>query len=84
MAEKLGELALIEWLDHASLEGSHWQTLQDAATLAPVIVKSVGWVLREDKHTVVLVPHASQEFDLTFGEICLIKRTILKRKKLRG
>jgi hypothetical protein len=81
---KLGDVVLIEWLDHSSLDGNQWQTMENAETLAPVIVRSIGWLLREDKETLVLVPHTSDENGMVFGEVCILKRVVIKRKKLRA
>ena len=79
---KLGALTLIEWLDHCSLDGGHWQTVESAETLTPVIVQSIGWLLKETKETIVLVPHLSQGQGQVFGEVCILKRVIIKRKSL--
>lgn len=48
-------LVLIEWMDsHVAVGG--WKELDGFAPQAPVC-RSVGWLLRDDAHSKVLVPH---------------------------
>jgi hypothetical protein len=78
---KLGHLEIVEWVDHASLAGNHWQTIETVATLTPEHVTSIGWVLKEEKEFIVLMPHHTRE--MGFGDVAILKRAITKRKRIR-
>lgn len=52
-------LVLIEWVDsHVAIGG--WKLLEGFSPQAPVC-RSVGWLVRDDEHSKVVVPHVIEE-----------------------
>lgn len=71
----------IEWEDHVSLAESGWKDKSDAHSLKAEVCKSVGFILRENSKEIVLVASiAGHQVD---GEVCIIKKTIVKRERLK-
>lgn len=81
MSAKLGPLTIIEWEDSASLAGATWNTLEDVSKQVPLVCKSVGWIVSEDKHCVRLAAHISG--DDVGGDLCIPKSSIVKRRTPR-
>jgi hypothetical protein len=80
---KFGPLMLIEWTDAASLIGS-WHTYDEVREeLTPKRVRSVGWLVREDAASIVLVASISDTDQLS-GDVVIPKGTIVRRRKLNG
>jgi hypothetical protein len=70
----------IEWEDHVSLAESGWKSRDDAHGLTAEVCKSVGFILRENAKEIVLVSSlAGHQVD---GEVCIIKKTIVRRERL--
>lgn len=79
----MGPLAFIEWEDSLGCPQG-WQSFEDALTSC-VIIQSVGWVLRESKESVTLVPHVgSVDGNANQGQgiMTIPKRCILKREAI--
>src|SRR5437588_120425 len=81
---KTGPLVLIEWTDSQSmLGGGPWTDAETIVSdLRPSSIRSVGWVLREDKASVTIVAHVSSQQvsgDLCIPKSAIAKRTVLKR-----
>lgn len=73
-------LVMVEWLDSASLTGGVWRDTNDVADLKPTRMRSVGWVLREDGESIVLIGHiASHQVS---GDLVIPKTCIKRRYKL--
>jgi hypothetical protein len=49
-------LVLVEWVD-SSLPAPGWRYLQDQENTEPVNCKSVGWLIKDQPHYKVIVPH---------------------------
>lgn len=80
MPLKLGPLNVIEWEDSSSLAGA-WNSIEDVRRSQPIICKSVGWVIAEDKRCVRLGAHIND--DEVGGDICIPKSSIVKRRICR-
>jgi len=52
------KLVLIEWVDSYGCS-SAWSSV-DNCNVAPMVCKSVGWLIHDDKKCKVVVPHLSQ------------------------
>lgn len=79
----MGPLVIIEWEDSLGCPQG-WQAFEDAST-SHVIIQSVGWVLRESKESVTLVPHVGRvDGDANQGQgiMTIPKRCILKREAI--
>ena len=79
-------LEYIEWFDHVSL-GDEWEDIDKAAAekLAPLVCRSVGWVVAEDARAVKLVANLDGEPDTAdhgFGMFVILKAAIKRRRKL--
>lgn len=77
---KWGPITVVEWMDSCSLKGGTWNDTEHVEELSPHQVRSVGWLLKEDRDVIVLVPHAAQH--QVSGELCILKGTIVRRWKL--
>jgi hypothetical protein len=76
------KLILIEWLDSKRLSEG-WEYTEDIEP-SVVICQSVGWILRENKSCIVIMPHRDKNKTQGCGIIsipkCAIKSTYeLKR-----
>jgi hypothetical protein len=54
-------LVLIEWLDSFGCSSS-WQSLEDSRA-APLVCRSVGWLLQDTDTCKVVVPHITNTAD---------------------
>jgi hypothetical protein len=72
-----GPITIIEWFDSCSIRGGTWHSHDDAEQLVPDRIKSVGWVLKETKEAVTMVPHTAEHS--VGGEMCIPKVAITKR-----
>lgn len=51
-------LVYVEWLDSYGCSAT-WQHLSAAKDAAPMVCRSVGWLLHDSKQCKVIVPHVS-------------------------
>lgn len=77
------KLVLIEWLD-ASGPPRGWVFAEDAEPDAP-IVKSVGWLAKEEKDYLFLVPHVAESLSgrQYAGYFTIPRRMVIKRRVLK-
>ena len=68
----------VEWEDHFSIQG--WNNTIDEN---PVIVSSVGFVLKETPKMLVLSQNGTEEKVGVGNNIAIIKKCIVKRKLLK-
>jgi len=71
---------LVEWEDHFSCQG--WQQETNSN---PVLVSSLGWIIKETPKMLVLAQNGTKE-DMKAGfgnNIAIIKKCIVKRKILK-
>ena len=73
-------LYVVDWWDHCSSSGS-WSSLEQVKAMAPVLIRSVGFIVAETKDTITLVAHSDSIGHNVAGDICILKACI-KRKKL--
>ena len=72
----------VTWLDHSSFEENTWHEVsQTVSDLTPLEVTTVGWIIHETKDYIVLAGTFTEN-NHTNGEMCIIKKCILTRKKL--
>lgn len=74
------KIELIEWIDHASLEGGNWRDWDDLESLKLAHIYSVGWIVRETDSEVVVICH--RDDDVFWGEIIIHKPSIVRRVTL--
>ena len=81
------KLELVEWVDSNSCSGN-WNSRQAIMKRPPggMLIRSVGWVVQENRETIVVVPHLTYEENDTFGsgkgDITIPKVAIVSRKPL--
>lgn len=81
MTEKWGPITVIEWQDSSSMAGSVWKDTERVREHGgPSNVRSVGWVLKEDKHSITLAGHASE--NQCSGDLSIPKSVIKRRWSL--
>jgi hypothetical protein len=76
------KLEIIKWLDHAVTPIAGWQHIPDMMDLQPCTIVSVGWVLREDKDSLLIVPTVDRGYGTSMQSTTIVKKAILKRWKL--
>jgi hypothetical protein len=77
-------MELIEWLDHSSYDRTGWRDLDRLLELTPYKVQSVGWVVKDAKDHLIIAGHRSVDQTSYTGEMCILKKDITKRKKIKG
>ncbi len=77
------QATLIEWLDHSSFSLNHWRDLAELQDLAPKPCTTIGFIVHETKDHLVVAGTANPEQDRYNGEMCIVKKCIVKRKKLK-
>ena len=76
------KLAYIEWWDHCSFMEYKWRSLDEISDLAPTLVKSVGWILKETKEYITIVSTLDEGESIACAEMCILKGQIKKKKVL--
>lgn len=71
----------IEWYDHCAFHTSTWRDMEEWEQLGPILIISMGFVVREDDRVVILVPHLGDN-DKGGGEMCILKTDILLRRPI--
>lgn len=74
-------LEVISWLDHCSA-GDGWRYIDDLKKLDPLEVKTIGWVIQEEKGYLVVCSTIT-ESATALNNVCILKSDILKRKRLK-
>ncbi len=80
------ELVIVEWEDSQGCPQG-WQFFEDVS-FEPVTIRSVGWVLRENKQSVMLAPHVGRvggvenqgQGIMTIPKRCILRRVTLEEK----
>ncbi len=79
------KLQYIEFLDHFS-DGDQWTALGEYAEkkYEPLVCRSVGWVVREDKHQITLLANLdgspwTTEDRNGFGAFVILKPCVVRR-----
>lgn len=75
------QLIYIEWEDHVGYNGS-WTSFSEVDN-KPIIIKSVGWLLKEDKKSLTISSCIdTQDFKQGKCISTILKNCIVRRKKL--
>ena len=69
-------LILVVWLDHTGESG--WQTKKQVKNSKPARVKTIGWLVHEDKDTIKVCNSILKDGDLG-GADCILRQCIVKR-----
>jgi hypothetical protein len=81
--QKPPRLEAIRWLDHSSFADAGWKPIEHiVATLAPMVMTSVGYSIHETPEFVTLVSSVSGDGVCASGDTCIMKSAILKRWRL--
>lgn len=73
------KLVIVKWLDHCTTNIVGWQSAHSIVDLEPVIMHTAGWVFKETKDYVIIVPTSSRADSNGMSNICILKTDILKR-----
>jgi hypothetical protein len=88
MASNKLDLVVIEWKDHWGRTDGGWKPLNEMDDPEPMVMKSVGWVVKETKECVLLSadmdPGSLDENPKSHSEQCILKSCIVNRKKLKN
>ena len=83
------KLVLVEWLDACS-EKSGWHSVEFVTDRMEALhIRSVGWLARESKQEILLLPHVAGEKNKVpvnlacAGDLTIPKKTIIKMTVLR-
>ena len=76
------QLEYIKWLDHTAWETAIWNDIDELEELEPVIVHSVGWVIKETPEYIIIVSTIQPENDIVHSEFLILKGAITERTPL--
>ena len=83
------DVEFFEWLDHCSTPNRHWVSMEDVLGLSPVIVHTVGWVVKETDDYLIVVATMQQVDEGADAssqdvhcEMLIVKSCIKRREKL--
>jgi len=77
------KLVLIEWIDSYSVY-EQWDFLSDLEEPKVIKCKSVGFVVKETKESIMIIPYISGEDEGGKGGICIPKICIVSTTELNG
>lgn len=81
------QLEKIEWYDHWGRSDGGWLSLDEIPEPEPTVMKSVGWVIKENKDCILLSPDIDEGIHDTYvksnHEQCILKCAVKSRKKLK-
>lgn len=81
MTVKLGKLTVFDWIDSCSAAGGGaWKDADSVRDMTAIECRSVGWILREDKKSVVIASQVTQI--QVGGDMCIPKSAIFRRQVL--
>lgn len=73
------KLLYVEWVDSCMVVGGVWKKGDDVRESEPALVKSVGFVVAQDKQRIVLAAHVAVDGSDSFGGDMCIPRSAVKR-----
>jgi len=83
------KLVFLEWLDHCSSGKQGWKDADEVMDLAPMVMTSVGWILKETPKWIILTAHLHGEKEheryVTHcqGDLCVMKCAVTKRVAIK-
>lgn len=79
------KIVLVEWLDAHGGNRTGWKDLKEIASAMPAKGKSVGWMVKETEHHIVICPHfVGEDTELQGdGEMSIPKSWVKAIKVLR-
>jgi len=87
MIDENNKLCLIEWMDPYTFSDK-WESISEMPNLKNTICVSVGWIMKETKDNILIIPHISDignknSLGTGCGAMVIPKLSIVKRKKLK-
>jgi hypothetical protein len=76
------QLEYIKWLDHTAWETAIWNDINKLEELEPVLVYSIGWVIKETPEYIIIVSTIQPDNDIVHSEFLILKGAIIERIKL--
>ena len=83
------DVEFITWLDHCTDSERGWQSLENILKLEPVVIDTVGWVVKETDDYLVMAAslqdvgeNANASDQDAQGEMLVLKSCIKRREKL--
>ena len=79
------KLAVVEWIDSAS-DSTEWTDLDDILKAVPALIESVGWLVKETKdfvHVLPNIPTLTQGKQDGFGGIVIPRSAIKKIRRVK-
>lgn len=81
---KLPRFEVIDWLDHGCFSDVRWRHLSEITEdLTPVKVRSIGFILFENKVQIIIAHTLALEDGKISGEMMILKSCITKRRRLK-
>ena len=80
----MSKAVYIEWLDHGNYDSSCWRERGELEELRGCPCWTLGWIVAEDKYRIVVAgTEGGKNPPKWFGEICILKNCILKRRNIK-
>jgi len=83
-------LYIVTWIDSQSPVTNRWEDIEDMLEPKNMICISVGWIEKETKDNIVIMPHISDIYDkeekghacglMTIPKVAILKRVNIKYK----
>jgi len=82
------KLVLIEWEDSYN-KSNNWELISQMEIPQRMICVSVGWIVKETKYNILIIPHISDIYNKNslgtgLGSLIIPKSAIVKQRKLKG
>lgn len=83
------DLVYVEWFDHFSSDNMDWTNITkiEEEEMDPVLCRSVGWIVKENKRILRLCSHfdgdPGNDAEAGFAVMNIIKSAIVKRRKIK-
>jgi len=77
----LNKWVKIKWWDHCSYHLHQWRRLEEYHELTPMLMTSIGYVVKETKKYITVVSHMS-DAESGCGDMTIIKAAIKSIKEI--
>ena len=73
------KLVYVQWMDSCGLNNGVWKSRDDAEEMEPLVIDSVGYVLKETEEHITIASHVCEH--QVSGEMSIPKSAIIGKPK---